>query len=366
MGWTCAFCGVVGKLSGEHVFGDWLNKIGLDNSPTHRGAGPLNRSPRSLGMASPFKSTVREVCVGCNNGWMSAVEAVASRVLTPMILGKPGAMAAADQVAIAAWVHKTALVGMLVSSDEERAKGYGLPVREYRDLFASRPEPTRCTRFWIGRYQGYRRLGSIWVTPMVVMVEGLAESETPQAYVMTVILGEVILQGVRFTTPGLEFEVVAGEGFIQIWPSTRAVDWPPNPAVDDDTFVEVVSKGLHLTSNVRYVALRPWRPATDLPESGTDRSMVKLPTPCGRHHVLYPGALVRAARRGVFHYFMTACECEKAYLVKTQSDGAHFKAEGSGPEIEAAYEALLGDELVFQDEGGQFVCKRSAVPDHAV
>lgn len=27
---VCAFCGRAGKLTGEHVFGDWVGRIGLD------------------------------------------------------------------------------------------------------------------------------------------------------------------------------------------------------------------------------------------------------------------------------------------------------------------------------------------------
>jgi hypothetical protein len=54
---------------------------------------------------------------------------------------------------------------------------------------------------------------------------------------------------------------------------------------------------------------------------------------------------------------MTSCECGKAYLVRTEPDGVHFEAEGSPAAIQAKYEALPGDELVIEDEGGSFVCK---------
>ena len=30
---TCAFCGFRGTLTGEHVLGSWLSKIGLDLTP---------------------------------------------------------------------------------------------------------------------------------------------------------------------------------------------------------------------------------------------------------------------------------------------------------------------------------------------
>jgi hypothetical protein len=129
-------------------------------------------------------------------------------------------------------------------------------------------------------------------------------------------------------------------------------------ALCGEAFVERVSKGLHLKTTLPGVDLRPWSPATDLPESETDGSKVQLPAPCGKHHVYYPAALRWAAMRGLYHYFGTACDCGKAYLVRTETDGAHFKVEGEGPAIEAAYEAIQGDEMIFQDGDGEFVRKR--------
>ena len=96
MAGTCAFCGFSGKLTGEHVFGDWLARIGLDLEPVQFDGGPLNRLGRDLGVDRPFRRTVRNVCGTCNNGWMSRPEDVAKRVLTPLILGERGAIEPAD------------------------------------------------------------------------------------------------------------------------------------------------------------------------------------------------------------------------------------------------------------------------------
>jgi hypothetical protein len=45
------------------------------------------------------------------------------------------------------------------------------------------------------------------------------------------------------------------------------------------------------------------------------------------------------------------------YLVITESDGAHFKAEGAAGQVEELYEAIVGDEQVFGDAQGSFSCK---------
>ncbi|MEV7031719.1 hypothetical protein AB0N99_16015 [Streptomyces sp. NPDC093272] len=205
---TCVFCGSADTLTGAHVLGDWLSKIGLDPAPVPHGAGWLNRIGRELGLRPPFRQKVRDVCGDCNHGWMSRLEVVAQRVLTPLILGQPGRIEAADQGAIAAWVQKTALTAMLVSSEADRGRGYGLPASEYHELYALRNElpPLPASQFWAGRYEGVRGW-SIRVTPLAVRVDGLPEPDRPQAYAMTILLGQLVLQGVRLTTAILQVEL---------------------------------------------------------------------------------------------------------------------------------------------------------------
>lgn len=94
---TCIFCGSSGPLSKEHVLGDWLTRIGLDLEPVEHMAGRLNRIGRDMGVALPFRQRVRDVCAPCNGGWMSRLEQVAQRVLTPFILGEPGTIEIPDQ-----------------------------------------------------------------------------------------------------------------------------------------------------------------------------------------------------------------------------------------------------------------------------
>jgi hypothetical protein len=224
---SCAFCGFAGKLTGEHVFGDWLTRIGLVLEPVEHGAGPLNRIGRSLGVRPPFRQTVKDVCAGCNNGWMSQLEVVARRVLTPFILGEPGEIAAADAAAIAMWTQKTALTAMLVASQEERDAGYGLPASEYRELWTLRDkiEPLPASQFWLGRYEGDRGW-DVRVTPFAVTVEGLPEPDQPQGYAVTVVLGQLVLHGVRFTTSSLQVDVTTRQNLPQLWPPAGPVVCP--------------------------------------------------------------------------------------------------------------------------------------------
>ena len=206
---ACVFCGSAGGLTREHVFGDWLTGLGLDPAPVAHTAGPLNRIGRELGVRSPFRQTVRKVCGACNNGWMSRLEVVAKRVLTPFILGQPGEIDAADAGVVTAWVQKTALTAMLVLSEDERANGQGLPTRGVpAALPAARSAAAASSQrlLAIARYAGQRGF-LVWVTPLAVHIAGLPEPDRPQGYAITVVLGQLLLHGLRFTAPSLQMEV---------------------------------------------------------------------------------------------------------------------------------------------------------------
>jgi hypothetical protein len=109
-----------------------------------------------MGIGSPFQQTVKNVCAACNNGWMGSLENAAKRALTPLILGRSGALSLDDQPSVAMWLQKTALVSMLVSSAKDREAGYGLPPSEYSALYGQRnaSTPLPSSMFWVGRYSG--------------------------------------------------------------------------------------------------------------------------------------------------------------------------------------------------------------------
>jgi hypothetical protein len=115
----CIFCGSTSDLTREHVLPDWLIGIGLDTEPSIHHAGPLNRLPRQWS-AKPFRTTVKMVCATC----------------------------------------KTAPVSLLVSSDEARMSGYGVPPGEDAALYAQRDrmEPLPFSQDWIGSYTGGLRV----------------------------------------------------------------------------------------------------------------------------------------------------------------------------------------------------------------
>ena len=355
---TCIFCGRVGTMTGEDVLGQWLQRIDLDQSPVSHGTGWLNQIGREIGTRPPYRQRIRDVCEQCNSGWMSRLENVASRVLPPLILGTAGRIEGADLGAVAAWTQKTCLTAMYISTSDDRAAGYGLPASEYGDLYAIGDErqPLPRSQFWMGRFDG-TMAWSVRATPLVVAISGLREPEFPQGYVMTIVLGRFLVQGIRMTTPGLGLTVGTKQQMARIWPGVTTVSRPEGDAVADDEY-EAFALGRDLRVQEPHVSLMPWKPAVDLPPSGIVGDMVELPTICGKHAAHYPAILIDEAMRGRFYAFTVTCDCGHTYLIHTEPDGAHCKAGGDPVGIAERYAQLSGAEASFTNGSVTFVCKR--------
>ncbi len=191
----CVFCGSKSNLTREHVLPEWLTEIGLDRGSSVHHSGPLNKVPRQW-TSTPFRTTVKMVCATCNNGWLSALEGSAKPILTPLICGQSRRLPDDDQALIATWTCKTALVSLLLSSDEARLGGYGVPPSEYTTLYEQRDrmEPLPLSRYWIGSYAGNGG-ASIWVTPFVIeVIDAGSPPEFPSGYAITLALGRLLVQ----------------------------------------------------------------------------------------------------------------------------------------------------------------------------
>lgn len=362
MPFTCAFCGSTKRPRGrEHVLPDWLSTIGLDLSQVEYHVGWLNRVPRRW-TSTPFTATVRAVCDDCNHGWMSGLEGAAKPILTPLILGETKDLSADDQRLIATWAFKTALVSMLSSSGEDRARGYGVPTQEYTALYSARdhPEPLPHNQFWIGYYAGERPPGNIRVVPLLIELDGIPELDVPAAYLVTVTIGKLLVQGVRFTTPSLYVELTTTPELPRIWPTQPIVVWPPDPHINDSSF-EAMIQGKILRPLHPGIRLVPFKPATELEPSDIEGSMLKQPVPCGQHYIYFPAVLAQKAMLdGKRYAFVTKCECDIAYLIVLEADGAHFRNDGNIEHMTEVIERLEGDDYEFDDENSNFSFKELA------
>ena len=73
----------------------------------------VSKSTKYINLRTPIP------CSTCNNGWMSDLERATKPILVPLINGEASSLTAGDQVTIALWLAKTAMVYDLDS--EKRA-----------------------------------------------------------------------------------------------------------------------------------------------------------------------------------------------------------------------------------------------------
>lgn len=340
---ACAFCGSTATLTREHVFGDWLSKIGLGDEPSEFVTGSLNQIGKKLGPTRPFQTKVKNVCAGCNHGWMSRLEQVAQQALTPMLLGGPGRIEPSDQAAIAAWVQKTIFISMYVSSAEARANGHGIAPDEYALLYQQRDraEPTPNSKFWVSSYSGAFSQGATWATPIVMRIDGYPEPDYAQGYAMTLAVGALLFHGVRFTNLPFGKSVSATAPLVQMWPVSGDVALPTD-SISHDDFLSY-AQGRRLALPDEGLSLRPLSSAINSADSELAGTTVEMPTPCGKgHFVRYPMAFAQNGMSGRFLWFQGSCACGVTYLVHIQRDGAHVRAAGEPEAIEERFANLAG------------------------
>lgn len=344
---TCVFCDSKGPLSREHVFGQWLSKTGIDLTPKPHYKSFLNQTPQQIGKQPPFRQTVKNVCKSCNNGWMSRLEEIAQRVLAPIILDQSTTITVDDQPAIAMWTQKTALIAMLVSSEEERQNGYGLPPKLYHDLYKQREnlEPLQPSQFWIGKYSESQDSPAVRVVPMVVRRPNVPEPDMPEACLMTVIIGTLFLQCLLFIDETITIEMSSDLNFPQLWPSKYDIQWPSGQSFNNGKFI-AVSNGVFLKSTVNNVTLAPWSVATKSP------NIIFNTFPCGKHRYSYPALLYKLVLQGDRYVFVTHCKCEHYYLIQLEQNDERCKACGPANEIVTMYKALAGKEVIIEMEDG--------------
>src|SRR5258708_18631063 len=175
---------------------------------------------------------------------------------------------------------------------------------------------------------------------------------------MTLALGKLLGQGVRFTPPELQRELGTEMGFLAIGPPQDTFPWPTRGVADDDQ-LERMNQAKTFVVQSEGVRLSPFKPATELPASTLEGGdLIRMPLYCGKPEAFYPAAVAGETLRPGKHYvFLSGCECPLGYIIRTEADGAHMKRWGEPAAIEAAYEEWPGEEFVIEDANGVFFFK---------
>lgn len=116
---ACLFCGVVGPLNGEHIYGDWLRNLGYTGEGV-REIIPGDGSQPIIQSGGPFSKKLKVVCYPCNNEWMSGMETAAQPLLTAMFNAQGSSVRLDEtaQLALARWAFKTVVVAAQVDRSD--------------------------------------------------------------------------------------------------------------------------------------------------------------------------------------------------------------------------------------------------------
>jgi hypothetical protein len=164
----------------------------------------------------------RSVCKDCNNEWLSDFENNYSRpLLLPMLDGHTVALSIEDQIVLAAWVFK----GAVVSEDTNDRHPKFFTARTRRRVRDSL-EPQGHTWVWLAEYRGPHK--SLQMMPTTTLGE-FSFTATINRFAFQIFSSKYV--------KSLRIPDRWSHATIRIWPNPEdRVDWPPSQYVDPDSF----------------------------------------------------------------------------------------------------------------------------------
>jgi hypothetical protein len=233
----CVFCenSTVGAPP-EHAWPDWICRFLTDDrGDWYSQVRDLDKPSVAVEHAGrEIDLTVSTVCERCNHGWMRRLETKVAPFLKPMIVGIQTTLTFKQQMLLARWSAKTAIVHESTYSSTKRRTP-----RFSSAYLRSRGTP-RGTQVVLGRYEGTSILDHTRAsTPDV-------DGELHFSYT-TLLIGQVFIQVFadprRDSKPALT-QTAANEFIALFRPNETTADivWPP-PGIVDDTLYGVISGG---------------------------------------------------------------------------------------------------------------------------
>jgi hypothetical protein len=140
----CLFCGETKRLSEEHVFGQWLQKLGFAGPGAEELIEDAESRLRILRQGNPLNKRLRIVCEECNGGWMSRLEESAKSLLIEMFDPSSSiTLNESDQLVLARWAFKSVAVISQLGSIKS------FPLAHCRELYTT-GNPPILSQIWIG------------------------------------------------------------------------------------------------------------------------------------------------------------------------------------------------------------------------
>ena len=260
---VCIFCGANGKLTREHIWADWLKKYIPKDMPDYqageivrgRDGEVLRERGRRVG-GDPRSRRVECVCgsithrrtpdrKGCNDGWMSDIQAAVKPTVIPMIEGKSVLLRREQQRTFAAWVAMAAMC-----SEQGDKDWVSIREKDRTWLYKKKVPPQNNWKIWIGRYRrGKWRPHWVHHTLRIVKRE---RGEIPflgkqffNTQSTTYTVGELLIHAISSSWPPCVSRFHfrnADDLLLMVWPPRSSVlMWPPPAILSDQQGHEVAT-----------------------------------------------------------------------------------------------------------------------------
>ena len=248
----CGFCGsATAKITNEYILGQWIGPLFGAGKPDLivRNTFKLDDTAFQPWLTYRLDQRVRMACETCNNGWMSDLENTVRPIITPMILGHARVLLTLrDQIAIATWAVKTAMVVEFLEKPHTR---YFTQAERHSLMIDAVPSRSMGAHVWLGRY-GSKNDG----------VHGLSATmahPSSRAHISTFAVGQFAVQIlVERSAIGQRDRLAVRPGpweqmLSEIWPPPPILEtrggllaWPPPLAISAATFESLFDRFLAL------------------------------------------------------------------------------------------------------------------------
>ncbi|MEU6559231.1 hypothetical protein [Nocardia nova] len=239
-GISCLFCGGAGPLTREHVFPDWMREV-IYKGDGERRIIPGDGGEPTIQHGGPFNKTLKIVCAGCNNEWMSRLEERAKPLLVAMFNQDPAgpkvALDSDSQLVLARWAFKTAAVASRLNRTE------GIPVEHRREFSGAEGLP-RKVQVWIGAGAALNsELAMFSFEPTLAKQIEIRDGQPVRSIDFETYRTHFRILGVVFVVNGyvservpytLEPNDTLRSALLPLWPATHPrIWWPPVTNLDE-------------------------------------------------------------------------------------------------------------------------------------
>jgi hypothetical protein len=276
----CTWCENVAN-SREDVIPSWLLKRLAElhgRGAVNRRAGLIDDPDRvRVDTKQGLRLRLRIVCHECNTGWMHLLEDETIPVLGPRLGPVALPITVAEQLTLAFWAAKTAI--MLQGAN--RKLGRPIPREHIETIYDARDLrpcvlPGQIT-VWLAKHRG-PSVGLAYLVAFSVEPGSLRPVAEGHRYWVGLRIGTVAFHILGHTLRPSDAQVVSQPpGLVQIWPvGLHQIEWPPQRTFDDHQFEELARTSLPSANWQRGGIWIPPRPGARAPTRSASLDLTSL------------------------------------------------------------------------------------------